>query len=263
MKDNVIVISHRRSGTHLTVDGIINNFAVFGNSTDVSDFTIDHIFNGKNLEASVNIDRFLNSIKDKPKVLKTHSINDIDSYFFSLDKKSFKKLSKLFRKAKKIYIYRGGMDVMVSLYFYQQQYLPSLKKTSFSEFLRQPNNLDCSCFPDNLSRPEFWAKHLDGWIKSKDVMLLKFDDLRFNPAQSISNISEFIGVPHYKRLKDVSLEPSAGINDKIGDDRMKRTSISFRRGNVGDWKEYFTEDDISYFKQEVKKVSEDLLAYIK
>ena len=64
---NVIVVSHRRSGTHLTMDTLVNNF----NFDDI--INLDALTDSKNIDHSKVKDIKLSNMNNK--VFKTHMSN--------------------------------------------------------------------------------------------------------------------------------------------------------------------------------------------
>ena len=123
---DVVVFSHRRSGTHLTMDTIRNNF---------SDF----------VEPPINIDalRFPDRRRrvreqlslrrgSSRLIMKSHAPSELDRHFVCEQARDI--ASRAIRGSKLIYVYRDGRDVMASLYHYIRKVRPDLSLDSFSDF---------------------------------------------------------------------------------------------------------------------------------
>jgi len=253
---NVLVVSHRRSGTHLTIDAIRNNFHVFSNGGEVADLTLDNYTERKNKGDFSKLRQLALKVSDKSCVYKAHTNVNVELYFgrsFDVEDGFIKKL---FDSSKIIYVYRDGRDVMTSLYHYQKQFSETVKQQSFSEFLRGINTTDRYSYNDELSRVGYWAHHVSNWLERREILPLCFDDIKVNFRESLSRISSYIDVEPNSNIIDVTMEKSEqGI---VRDKSALRSSVSFRKGISGDWKNEFTSDDLDYFYSEVSKVSPTL-----
>lgn len=277
MPEHIIVVSHRRSGTHLTIDSITNNFEVYSKNPNIGNVTLNHLTSRVNKQKYITIEQFENNIESSPCVIKTHSHSDLDSYFGdSIQLANYVK--DLFSRSKVIYVYRDGRDVLVSLYFYMQSYDPRIKKISFSEFIRMDNGFDHKTYAGVLSRTAYWKFHVESWINARDVLLISFDDIVRQYDETIIKIAGFIDQPVNKRIKDLRMvKANSGSFGKLLKDaqdalipvrfqkrlrsrfkRLKRSSVSFREGRSKDWQNYFTEEDLSYFNKQAGDLRERL-----
>lgn len=236
-RKHVIVASHRRSGTHLTIDTIINNFPMFSNNPEIGKVTLDSLVaEGKQHRA---IDEIRALTSQGPCVLKTHAHGDIGNFFLKSDSGDF--IDDLFSNSKIIYVHRDGRDVLTSLYYYMQNFDEEIKKVPFNEFIRMTNKFDEDSYNGELNRVEYWQFHVRSWLDRKNVLFLSFNDFFGNLHNTLTKISRFIELPFNPQVKDVKL--AKGKHQ----DGVKHSSVCFRKGKSGDWKEHFGKDDSAYF----------------
>lgn len=171
MDKNIIVLSHRRSGTHLTIDSIANNFKEYGKSDFVSIEDTKYFF-----PIPISTAKFDAKITNKIRIIKSHYLPNFSFYYKNENDTNY--VEKLFENSHIIYIYRNGLDVMVSLYEYIRAYDNEIGKMDFNEFLRTKNNFNPEI--SNLDRIDSWKHHIKAWQESKfadKILFVKFEDL--------------------------------------------------------------------------------------
>ncbi|MCL4219332.1 MAG: hypothetical protein KJ052_20310, partial [Candidatus Hydrogenedentes bacterium] len=106
MPRHVCVVSHRRSGTHLLIDTLFNNFPGF----QPAYVNLDHLTlrQGRKLTPAELRDRL-----ERPCILKTHGHANLEA-FFDQDRDVLDSVYAALDESSMIYIYRDGRDVMVS-----------------------------------------------------------------------------------------------------------------------------------------------------
>lgn len=129
---HVVVASHQRSGTHLTIDAILNNFDRFDGYHDLDRLTARH-------PKHVDRETFAERIRTAPAVLKTHTHGAHEAYFG--DDTNARFVRALMEEHPVIYVYRDGRDVLTSLYYYARENDEAMREVSFSRFLRRPTPL--------------------------------------------------------------------------------------------------------------------------
>ncbi|KAM4694232.1 sulfotransferase 6B1-like [Discoglossus pictus] len=175
-----------------------------------------------------------------PRVLTTHL--NCDNTPRSFDK-----------KAKKLVVLRNPKDAAVSLFhFYNNN--PLLPNYSSWD----------SFFKDFINGKVVWGSYFDfsvAWnkhIDDEDVFIITFENMKKDLEAAVKKISEFIGV-------SLTQEQVQQIADKGTFKSMKENSkethgqfgqMMFRKGDVGDWKNYFSEAQ----SQEVDAQFEENLA---
>ena len=258
-KNHILVISHRRSGTHLTIDAIQNNFPFLKKGY----LNLDYL--KKNLKKSMSLEKFKKELEKGPRIIKTHLYNDID-IFFDRDPQVVEFVRNLLKDNKKIYIKRDGREVMISLYFYMQSYLREIRKKSFSDFIRMKNGFD---FKFDMNRIEFWKYHIDSWKNEKDVLFINFSDLKNNYQETLQKIAFHINFFKLVEVKNVFQNTKNEKLDLMAEIRnffrkqylrffknIKLTSIQFRSGNSGGYKKFFNNNDLIFY-DEINKNKND------
>ena len=247
---NLIIISHRRSGTHLTIDTIINNFPIFNSNF----LTLEHI-KIKNKDEEIN--KIKNQIKTSPNIIKTHMISDYKNYFNN-DKQSIDFVEDLISKSKIIYVYRDGKEVLISLYRYMKSYNKDIQKMSFSDFIRMDNDFDNL---NTMNRVEYWKNHVQEWINTKDILCIDFREFTNNKKEVVKKISNYLNMEPPKEIISVYQ-----TGDKINENELmgkffskikryylkKIKKINISSVNLSGKKkyhDYFNDKDLEFFNK--------------
>lgn len=129
------------------------------------------------------------------------------------------------------------------------------------------NDIDTETYNSRMERPSYWAFHVKSWLSQKNILLVSFDDILKDYESTLRRISEFTGESLARRSMDMRRSekglksilrkarrriPFLAFNDR------KYTSISFRKGESGDWVNYFTEDDAAFFQRQAGDVNSSL-----
>ncbi len=244
MSKNIIVISHRRSGTHLTIDSIINNFFEYNKSSFLN-------LNEHKIKQPEYTKNFLKKIKQNNKIIKTHFLPDFSIY--NLDNQLTKKIKILFKNSKLIYVYRNGLDVMVSLYEYMKKYDNKIKSMNFDEFLKTENNFDNT--KEKFNRTVFWKYHIKSWQNSEfnDILYLKYEDFINNYKNTLIKIKQKFNLNIKDNIVDIRIDQNSNKLLKKFMNRFKglqKTSVSARKGKIGDYINYFSEKSLKEFLKE-------------
>ncbi len=255
---NIVVISHRRSGTHLTMDSIRNNFPSYRIESRSHKFmTLDFITNHYK-EAMISLDEFKKNIWDSPHIFFTHTSADVNR-FYDNDPQKMAFINKLFDNSKLIYVHRDGRDVMTSLFYYGKKFMPEIADLSFSEFIRMKNNFDFSTYAGTLNRVEYWKYHVESWLNNNDVLHLCFEDYKSDFEGTINKIANFIEVSPPKKITTMTRKapPKYLSSNKLYNRlnaiylhriaKKKYQPYFFRKGKSGDHKNHFNEKDYEFF----------------
>ena len=230
-KKNVIVVSVRRSGTHLLTDLIVNNFGYESldyNYIDYTEFTWPKL-NG--------LEKFM---KKGNKVTWTHAHDFKDYHKYNHTTKQKSKLDNLFSESKIILIYRDIRDVINSCY-----HVPRTQKKykSFSDFY---TNFDFDGYElidqkyDDFS--ELLIEYYKNWFSvymSKEIIgldmeIISFEEIIEEYDSSVNKIGKFLEQPinnkYFRRneIVDVRL-PNENTENII------YTTNDFRSGKINDW----------------------------
>ena len=138
------------------------------------------------------------------------------------------------RKRPRIYLYRDGRDVALSLWRTKAFQHETMRQLSFTEFLQTP--IDWLGTPGREADPhwtitEHWRRHLDSWQGAPDTLFVRYEDLLQDTASELARIADFGGI---ELLSVVPLRSGAGPFPS-GDYRTAK------------WRGVFTEDELDYF----------------
>ena len=227
---NVLVVSHRRSGTHLVIDFILNNFISFS-SLDKPYRSLEFLFlNSSNKSLVTNFLSDLNS--STPLIVKSHSTVDYHSFYRYKD--SMKGILDIaFSSSKIIYVYREPKDVMTSLFFYLSQ---QINGNSISTFLRQKNTYHSFTYSESMTIVEYWIYHINSWI-NKNVLFISFEEILYDYKKSLYKIRNYTNLELKENIFDITGQFKGTTNFRI-------TAIKPRCGKTGQFNEYLNPDDI-------------------
>jgi len=242
----IMIASHRRSGTHLTVDLFRRQFRECrswkfpGERNDRLYVNLDMVLDrNKELPPSVACKILRRTAKA---LLKTHRIpssNNKDT----LQSFAQKDLSQLFEKADIVYVYRDGREVMSSYHQYRKGFDPKAR-CSLAEFMRQDDS--------GVSRVKFWANHVQSWLSLSGVITLKYDEVINNTQATLRRLgSAFQMEPLYLQpLLPKPLEnQTASRCSRLFRIRPESTAI-LAPGEKENWRVAFTLSDRQFFHDE-------------
>uniref|UniRef100_A0A8C6V0D5 Sulfotransferase n=1 Tax=Neogobius melanostomus TaxID=47308 RepID=A0A8C6V0D5_9GOBI len=154
------------------------------------------------------------------------------------------------KKCKIMVIFRNPKDTLVSYYHFcnNNPVLPTLK--SWDSF-----------FNDFMSGDVGWGsyfEHAKAWEKKMDdpnVMIVTYEDIKQNLSEGVRQISTFFGFP----LSDAQVEKISqgstfnAMKEKSANSHGGMGNVIFRKGQVGDWKNHFTEQQNQQMDEAFKK----------
>ena len=160
----------------------------------------------------------------------------------------------LYRKA--IYLVRDARDVALSEFAYQKAL--GLAEDNFETYL--PRFLRGEVNPFGS-----WSAHVDSWMEAKDrgdadVLLVRFDQMRSQPEDSLAGMMDFLQVPVEREtirraVANNSVEKMRD-KEKVNPQKASAKGRFIRSGAVGGWRERFTETQAEL----VEKYAGNLLA---
>lgn len=150
------------------------------------------------------------------------------------------------KNCKIIYVARNPKDVLVSYYFFLRMLTVVSYRGTLAEYFKK-------FLKNEVFYGPFWNHVLEFWNQrdSENILFVKYEDLHKDLIGEIKRIAAFLD----KSITDaqisalvhhVSFEEMAGnvtVNHTHFDDlglRHKDESTFYRKGIVGDWKNYFT-----------------------
>jgi hypothetical protein len=234
--NHIFVISHRRSGTHIVIDTIRNNFADYSGPF----LNVDQV--ERRHKDRITLDQFMSQLSGPPKVIKSHMHRDIVA-FFENNPRVTEFTENILKSSKIIYVYRDVRDVLTSLYFYIQSFRKDFADINISEFIRMDNDFDGYVDQNKkkLSRIEYWYFHVAGWYNynEKNILYISFEQLITDYDATVRLIGHFLNINQPDKIKNVLIK-GACRND------IKYSSVEFRKGIVGDYRHYLSQEDLNY-----------------
>ena len=221
----ILVISHERSGTHMLINTLAINFGFGEHQIDIDD---KNPINWRNSQAMKN---FLSSYHEQSPLNIFKSHHPFEFYLPILDY--------VFSQFRIFYIYRDGRDVMTSFWYFLSR-LPwdeGPKCPSVGEFMRHEPSGQCCRYQIQpaVTMLQRWIAHVDNWTgqQNPDLCMIKFEDLCNDFEKTTKElISSFLNI-----------KPLGIIKPKMDHGR----AVLPWKGKVGNWKDYFSNDDSTYF----------------
>nr|WP_277816490.1 sulfotransferase domain-containing protein [Mariprofundus sp. KV] len=262
MNRPVIVASHPRSGTHLTMDLLRRQFSAcevnkrLFSFRDTPYINLDE-FLSKNTKVDSREVKWFN--RAKIPIIKTHRLPSFDEPFQYLNPipESRAELSKyLEQHAFKIFVHRNIKSTMVSLYYFVPE---SDRGGSIHEFIRQVRG------KRQLSRIGFWAYQMARWLERDDVLSLDYDELLKSPERFLPSIGSFINQRPLLRMPLLPEAPKSLLSRRgamFFSRKPTSTAImsyESRRYTV----DSFNNEDDQFILKEVEKVAPGLNSQIK
>jgi hypothetical protein len=143
------------------------------------------------------------------------------------------KLSMLHGRSPIVYALRDGRDVMVSLYC-NKKYFRGEPVGEFDSFLEK--------FTQD------WAQHIKACLNKRELIVARYEELSVSPENTLRNIFERLDV----EVDDTVIGDSISL---FSFEKMSKRAKGcenlnsfFRKGIVGDWKNYFNDHHKLRFK---------------
>jgi len=227
-KKNIIVVSARRSGTHVLMDLIVNNFGYESTNYNYIDY----------YKFTDEMDSFEASMNEGNKITWVHSHDYKDYYKYKHSTADQNKLDRFFSESKVILIYRDIRDIMDSCYHRPNVFS---KYTTFSEFY---NNYDTNVAYELIDQKydnffDLLIQYYKNWFSvymSKELLgldmeVISFEEIINEYIPSVKKIGAFLEqTTSESKIKDVRLNSIAEKREDI-----LYTSNDFRSGKVGKW----------------------------
>lgn len=157
-----------------------------------------------------------------------------------------------------VYIYRDPRDQLVSHVFYAKDIhtghgMHDYYNNVLTSMEERLNVAIEGCDLPGLGLPSIWERYAEhfGWFEREDVLCLKFEDLILNKEKAIGDLLDY--------LEGFGVEfsvPRPQAIEVLSQSIQPKKSGTFRKGQPGNWKEHFTEDN----KRRFKAVAGDLLS---
>ncbi|VVA90903.1 unnamed protein product [Arabis nemorensis] len=150
-----------------------------------------------------------------------------------------------------VYVWRNWKDVLVSIWHFT---CINLEETEAEGSFTLESMFDSFCSGVNYFGPS-WENVLSYWRGSledpKHVLFMRYEDLKAEPRGQIKRLAEFLACPFSQEEEDsgdvekilelCSLRNLSSLEiNKTGTSNDVHNSSFFRKGEVGDWKNYLT-----------------------
>ncbi len=226
---NIVVASHRRSGTHLAIDTIRSNIV----GVNSSYLTLETLLprHKEHIPQDVFEDRRRSAERT---VIKTHDFPAMS--LFPADGGLHAYVTELMRNSRIVYALRDGRDVMVSFFEYRKKISADMQDVTFSAFLRSP-------YGGYASPAAHWSAHVQSWLTAENVLPVYYEDMHADFESVVANLAEFLGLPRRAGLFDAVISRNAAA-------AQASTAVLYRKGKVGDYVNYFSPEDRAFFERE-------------
>lgn len=243
-ENNILVITHPRSGTHWALDAIRHNSRGISSTF----LELDPLLR----RDSSAVERFYSALDSTEQTLliKAHVVPTLEPFRVRDDLS--KLVDWLLGVSRILYVYRDGRDVMVSLYYYSMRTQPDVREMSFSEFLRSANSLDVI---SHLSRVQYWCRHVEGWL-DRQVHTATYESFHSDYEGAVRRLAGDLNLQIRPRLRRIDLPserrnvltyPRKAVERFITRSKGKSSAANPRKGIVGDWKAHFSQEDLAFF----------------
>ena len=283
----ILVATHPRSGTHFCINTLCLNVAGIRFSAVRGQYpSIERLLMAHDERYLDEWEAYLDADREKVPLVKTHLTPADIQRSLHADRFLSPRAAAIVRTVSQgvpvVHVHRDGRDAMVSWFHYMKDcgaglpsdLRPRLQHCSFSEFLRMPNTF---CVPvrgfesQDASRPRYWQYHVDSWLSQPGTVHVSYEGLHGDFASNVQRVVSELGLAD--RLTSTPQRPpfvrrgAGGRGARLF--RRARLSLAAtghricrgirhyppaaawaRKGVVGEWKHYFSPQDIEFFMAE-------------
>ncbi|XP_073483899.1 sulfotransferase 6B1-like [Aquarana catesbeiana] len=218
-EDDVLILTYPKCGTNWTIQILHEMLFEMHNKEPTLDQAMLEFGNPEKFEYM--------SQQPSPRVISSHvTCENIPKSFFE-------------KKTKMLLILRNPKDTAVSFYHFSNKnpVLPTYESWDlfFKDFITG-NVIYGSYFDYTLQ----WEKHIDDGT----ILVLTFEDMKADLTKALRKINDFYGLA----LKDEQIKlvqektTFFSMKEKSSNTHGDLGNVFFRKGEVGDWKSLFTED---------------------
>lgn len=252
---HILLITHRRSGTHLTIDLLRNNFQDYSQPY----ISINEIMKRND---EVYTTKFAKRMGKTPRIFKSHS--DINYQAFHKQPALVDLYRELVNNSKLIYVYREPKDTLTSLFFHYKKYRQDYANMKIDEFVISENDYHTDSYFTKLNRVEYWKYHIEGWLKFKgNILFIAFEEIISDFENVILRIGKFINSNPKSTLVDIRLNdnsiPIEKNNKPIVDNNIHFTTENFRGGEIGSYKNNLSIETIRKIDESTKYFYDSLI----
>ncbi|XP_076451887.1 sulfotransferase 1A1-like [Babylonia areolata] len=235
-EDDVLLCAYPRSGTHWLWE--VGSMLLAGRAEHGHRTKEHSMLEGTPLEDLQSL--------PSPRLLNTH----LPVHFLPSQVKD--------KKVKVIFVYRNVKDVFMSLYHFVQRRKGFDFKGTIEEYLRYFNSEKWGPLGTYVD----YMKKMDCFFKENPnmpVFSVPYEDMMENPEQTVKKLGDFLGVNPDPQLCTAIAEAcsfqklQAADNSRVRPQHLK-TDCLYRKGLVGDWKNYLTVAQSEAFDEAMKRL---------
>lgn len=229
-KKNVIIVSARRSGTHLMVDLLVNNYGYESINYNYIDYKK---FTGEPLYPASELKQLEIQLESSGKVMWSHAHDYRDYAKYNHKADEIQRLDSIFKNSKIILVYRDIRDIISSCYSRPRV---NSKYESFQDFYNNFNYDGYELidqyyfnFTDLLIQyyKNWFSVYMSKEVLELDMEIVSFEEIVSNYSNTLTKLDKFLNL---KSNKDVDVR----LPNKNKD--LLYTTNDFYKGKIGEWK---------------------------
>ena len=159
--------------------------------------------------------------------------------------------SRALGRPRSIGIVRDPRDVIVSFYHFTRD-RRRLHDETFSEFIRDPS-----------FGLEKWCRHYVSW-RDHWKLALKYEEMLQHPERELSRVLDFLGVTCTEGVQREAIGRAnfhkSRESEKLASPAREADALFFRHGSSGQWRVYFSDEDLSYYREVTDKYGAGIYA---
>ena len=240
----VIVVSHRRSGTHLALDLLHHNF----------EYALPYA-SLKALDArceTAHKAAAIARVTATSELYKAHCHADFGSYY--ADPRVASLLDDRIRDSHIVYVMRDAKDTLTSLFFHARRNGETRARDA-NEFVREPASDRVPKTLRGLNRAEYCEYHRRSWYAASiklRILIIRYERLIGDYRAVVNEVGSFVGRSPKGTTVDVR---RAATNAPGASSSIRSTAVDFRRGIVGDYANYLNISTAAYVDQIQQRMS--------
>ncbi len=244
----IVIISHPRSGTHLTIDGLRHFFVECVRRQRPRQSVHDLYINLDRLDQAhpfpLSPEKIQHKLTKRSErvLIKTHcttALEQVDAEY-----KEF--AGDIINASSLVYVVRDPRPVLASYMALRPMKYPD-SPTDMSTFLR--SSLDC-----DLQPAAGWAKHVGDWIDTKGICVIRFEDMMADYNSAIGTLGTQLGLARNKKQLIMYPKPKSRRENKTRRlfGRQLCSSIDNLRMNITTpkWRDVMSDDDLALIQEQ-------------
>ncbi len=243
----VVLATHRRSGTHLTIDLLRRHYPACRSrkrlfeGLDSLYLNLDAMHTPWNLHLSQALQRLRRA--ERP-IVKTHGppgFAHSGSESWSAEHRRF--AHAVLDDADVLSIHRDVRDVLASYHHYERSYSPE-KRTTLSEFIQQKDG--------SVSRPRAWANQVRAW-RAAGATSIAYEEIVGNPRTALETLSRALGMTPAggEPILPLALQGRWHARWQVAFSRdPEATTVPGATGRPLRWREALSREDRAFIHQE-------------